>query len=109
MLQDSDGTYYLLSSKGFLVPMNERGTKPGEPIKLDLGDHKVAYSGFSFSAPRTGTVQRDVLDIVFTDQNAGSWLYLEVKLPPKPPAIPHPVVHKQKDDWHSRTSRPYMF
>ncbi len=81
MLQDDAGDYYLLSSNGFLLPMSDRGTKPGEPIKLELGDHKVAYSGFSITAPRTGTARSDILDVVFTDQTPGSWLYLEIKLP----------------------------
>jgi hypothetical protein len=81
IFQDDSGRYFLLSSKGFLVPMNERGTKPGKPIKLDLGRHSVVYSGFSIACPRTGTRRSEVLDVVFPAETPGSWLYLEVKLP----------------------------
>jgi hypothetical protein len=78
IFQDRSGRFYLLGSLGFLYPMGQEGMSLGDPIKLDFGGHKVEYSGFALSVPRTGTPLRDVMDVVFPSDNGRSWLYFQL-------------------------------
>ncbi len=78
IFQDSHERFYLLSQSGLLYPMEQEGQSLGTPIKLDLGGHKVEYSGFALSVPRTGTPLSDMMDVVFPSDNGRSWFYFQL-------------------------------
>jgi len=78
IFQDNSERFYLLGQSGLLYLMDQEGQKLGTPIKLDLGGHKVEYSGYYLSVPRTGTSLSDVMDIVFPSDNGRSWLYFQL-------------------------------
>jgi hypothetical protein len=78
IFQDKSERFYLLSQTGFLFPMDGEGQRLGEPIRLDLQGHKVEYSGFYLSVPRTGTPLSDVMDVVYPSDNGSSWIYFQL-------------------------------
>lgn len=80
IFQDKKEDYFLLSSSGYLYPMDKDGIKLGQPIPLNLGGYQVEYSGFGLSVPRTGTPLSDVMDVVFPSSNGSAWLYFQLDL-----------------------------
>lgn len=78
IFQDSRRRFYILGSAGVLYPVADDGVTLGEPISLDLGGHKVEYSGYGLSVPRTGTPLSDVMDVVFPSDNGKAWIYFRL-------------------------------
>ncbi|MBI5351497.1 MAG: hypothetical protein HZB50_02535 [Chloroflexi bacterium] len=82
IFQDKKERFYLLTSNGYLYPMDKDGIELGEPIQLDLGlgrlSSVVEYSGFGLSVPRTGTPLSDVMDVVFPTSNGTAWMYFQL-------------------------------
>jgi hypothetical protein len=46
-----------------------------------LKGYTVEYSGYGISAPRTGTLPGNVLDVVFPSDNGSKWIYFQLTLP----------------------------
>jgi len=82
IFQDKKERFYLLTSNGYLYPMDKDGIELGEPLQLDLGlgrlSSVVEYSGFGLSVPRTGTPLSDVMDVVFPSSNGSAWMYFQL-------------------------------
>lgn len=80
IFQDGQERFYLLTSRGFLYPMDSEGIELGEPFELELGLGRdvVEYSGFSLSVPRTGTPRSDLMDVVFPSANGSAWMYFQL-------------------------------
>lgn len=80
IFQDGQERFYLLTSRGFLYPMDSEGIQLEEPLELNLGLGRdtVEYSGFSLSVPRTGTPRSDVMDVVFPSANGSAWMYFQL-------------------------------
>ena len=74
IFQNAGGQFYLLGSSGILYPAGSDGATFGTPIPLDLQGYNVEYSGFGISAPRTGTLPKNILDVVFPSNNGQDWI-----------------------------------
>jgi hypothetical protein len=81
IFQNAGGQFYLLGSSGILYPAGSDGATFGTPIPLDLQGYNVEYSGFGISAPRTGTLPGNILDVVFPSNNGQDWIYFQLALP----------------------------
>ena len=81
IFQDHHGTFYILGNYGRLARLAMDGTVDGALLDLDVGGHKVEYSGYGISAPRTGTRRRDVLDVVFPTSSERGWAYFQLRFP----------------------------
>jgi hypothetical protein len=80
ILQDTHGDFYILSSAGYLVPAGEYGATLGIPIAIDLQGYTVDYSGMAITAPRTGTLISDTIDVVFPTEGGTKWVYFRLDL-----------------------------
>jgi hypothetical protein len=81
IFQDAGGQFYILGSSGLLYPAGRDGITFGSPIQIDLKGYTVEYSGYGISAPRTGTLPGNVLDVVFPSDNGSKWIYFQINLP----------------------------
>jgi hypothetical protein len=81
IFQDAGGRFYILGSSGLLYPAGMDGLTLGTPLQIDLGNYTVEYSGFGISAPRTGTLPGNVLDVVFPSSGGHMWIYFQLTLP----------------------------
>lgn len=81
IFQNKNGKIFILGSYGALYPAGEDGFTLGEPIIIIQDSFLVEYSGFGISAPRTGTVTSNTLDVVFPSGKGKQWIYFQLKLP----------------------------
>ena len=81
IFQDVERRFFILGSYGLLYPAGMDGLTLGTPLQIDLQGNPVEYSGYGISAPRTGTLPGNVLDVVFPTSGGSKWIYFQLTLP----------------------------
>ena len=71
------------SSSLFVYPaISGDGTVLGNPTILSMGGHRLRYSGFAATEPRSGARSSDRVDLVFpSGRRSQVWVHLALRLP----------------------------